>query len=250
VLRAEIGATHHCLWVENLHDAHILDLFGREQTKLDLLDGLERRARIGELKISHGCGCSVVARFRMSSDGQRTPFDGGYSCGCRFRELNTAAQGQAFLHVYHHPKHHCEHSGLAILLSSGSHSAQYAIYRCAEMAQRARCLAGCRRSGEGRLDVEAAAKGRGGTARVAKAIPWAGRGVSERRVRLVAPALRCELMEAVGGVELMEDGGVAAQFACAHHSFHEVPGTSRPYVSKSLTCTVLMLVAATTASRG
>jgi hypothetical protein len=56
VLRAEVVDTHHRLWIENLHDAHVLDLFGREQTKLDFLDGLERRARVCELKVSHDCG--------------------------------------------------------------------------------------------------------------------------------------------------------------------------------------------------
>ena len=41
---------YHCLWVFDMADTHALDLFRRQQAKLDLLDGAQRRARMFENK--------------------------------------------------------------------------------------------------------------------------------------------------------------------------------------------------------
>lgn len=46
----------HRLWVLDVADGHILDLFGGEEAELDLLDRLERRLRVGEVEVGHGCG--------------------------------------------------------------------------------------------------------------------------------------------------------------------------------------------------
>lgn len=49
---------YHSFWVLNMAHAHTLDLFRRQETKLDLLDGAQRRARMLENQ-RHGC-CSFV----------------------------------------------------------------------------------------------------------------------------------------------------------------------------------------------
>jgi len=38
----------HSLWILDMTDTHALDLFGREESKLDLLHRLERSARVGK----------------------------------------------------------------------------------------------------------------------------------------------------------------------------------------------------------
>lgn len=57
-----IGQTHmswalillvHCLWVFYLCYAHVLDLFGRQQPELDLLNRTERRTGVLEVEIRH-----------------------------------------------------------------------------------------------------------------------------------------------------------------------------------------------------
>jgi len=47
----------HGFGVLDVTDTHVLDFLGREETKLDLLDGLQRRAGIRERVDVHGGGC-------------------------------------------------------------------------------------------------------------------------------------------------------------------------------------------------
>ena len=46
----------HGLWIFNVTHAHVLDLFRREETKLHLLDGLQRGAGIWKRVNIHGGG--------------------------------------------------------------------------------------------------------------------------------------------------------------------------------------------------
>lgn len=46
----------HCLGVKDMANTHVLNLLRRHQAELDLLDGFERSARVGEVKIRHGVG--------------------------------------------------------------------------------------------------------------------------------------------------------------------------------------------------
>lgn len=43
----------HCLRVDDMSHTHVLDLFRRQETKLDLLDRLERRTRVRKVKVRH-----------------------------------------------------------------------------------------------------------------------------------------------------------------------------------------------------
>lgn len=49
----------HGLGVLDVTDAHVLDLFGREQAELDLLHPLLGRRGEGKVVVRHGCGCRV-----------------------------------------------------------------------------------------------------------------------------------------------------------------------------------------------
>lgn len=44
----------HGLGVKNMADTHVLDLLGGHDAELNLFDRLERRARVGEVEVSHG----------------------------------------------------------------------------------------------------------------------------------------------------------------------------------------------------
>ena len=43
----------HSLWILDVAHAHAFDLFGREESKLDLLHGLERRLRKRKREVRH-----------------------------------------------------------------------------------------------------------------------------------------------------------------------------------------------------
>jgi hypothetical protein len=61
VVQALFSRTHpllvHGLWVLDVTHTHVFDLLGREETKLDLLNGLQRSAGIGKRVDVHGGGC-------------------------------------------------------------------------------------------------------------------------------------------------------------------------------------------------
>ena len=67
VLRREMAATNHCLRIQNLPDAQLFDLLWREQTELNLLDGLERSGRGCEIEVRHGCTMGKRLRGKMTS---------------------------------------------------------------------------------------------------------------------------------------------------------------------------------------
>jgi hypothetical protein len=46
VARQAGSRTHHCLGVEDVSDAHVLDFLGGEEAELDLLDDFQRRAGV------------------------------------------------------------------------------------------------------------------------------------------------------------------------------------------------------------
>lgn len=48
--------TYHRLRIFNMDYTHALDLFGGEETKLNLLDGAQRRLGIREVNVRHGGG--------------------------------------------------------------------------------------------------------------------------------------------------------------------------------------------------
>lgn len=51
-----IVCTHHSLRVDDVSDTHLLNLSRVEQTKLDLLDALQRRAGRRKVQVRHGDG--------------------------------------------------------------------------------------------------------------------------------------------------------------------------------------------------
>jgi hypothetical protein len=64
-----------------MDDTHALDLFGGEETKLNLLDGAQRRLGVREVNIRHGgggsmrkkvVGCRELRRVRLREAGTRT----------------------------------------------------------------------------------------------------------------------------------------------------------------------------------
>jgi hypothetical protein len=59
-------ATYHRLRVDDVHDAHRLDLLRREQAELDLLDRPERTFRLQRCSRRHDCGCGGAACERGS----------------------------------------------------------------------------------------------------------------------------------------------------------------------------------------
>jgi hypothetical protein len=103
-------ATHHGLWVENLHNAHALDLLRGEQAKLDLLDGLEGRVRVREVEIRHLCGCVGwrVGECRLWRGTQGVLSKGmGWSDGPRcVGRFNTLLRATDFFHSGNTHKHH------------------------------------------------------------------------------------------------------------------------------------------------
>jgi hypothetical protein len=52
----------HRLWVLDVANTHVLRLFWRKETELNLLHRLQRRLRVGKARCGrHGCGGSLVA---------------------------------------------------------------------------------------------------------------------------------------------------------------------------------------------
>jgi hypothetical protein len=51
--------TYHRLRIFHMNYTHALNLLGGEETKLDLLDGAQRRLGVREVNIRHGGGCSM-----------------------------------------------------------------------------------------------------------------------------------------------------------------------------------------------
>lgn len=46
-------STNHCLWVLDVDHTHALDLLGSEETKLNLLNGAQRRLGVWEENVRH-----------------------------------------------------------------------------------------------------------------------------------------------------------------------------------------------------
>jgi hypothetical protein len=65
--RLRVGLVHG-LGVDDVDDAHGLDLLGGEQPELDLLDGAERTFRLHGCAGRHGCGGCGVSRVRGSRE--------------------------------------------------------------------------------------------------------------------------------------------------------------------------------------
>lgn len=77
---ARLGASFvHGLWVLDMADTHVLDLFRRQQTKLHLFDRAQRRIRVRKEKIRHDelvaetCSLDACEEARVEAGGGNSP---------------------------------------------------------------------------------------------------------------------------------------------------------------------------------